>query len=72
MFSNLEHYDSCLAKKPIQTVQTQIRLLLHEEVVWSGSSLLLFWQTFVNSSSDNQRFICEQKEEEFEILEHLL
>ena len=45
---------SCLTKRPRQTVQTQIRLLLKKQSV-HGLPCLLFYRHFVNFSPDNQQ-----------------
>ena len=47
---------SCLPKRPRQTVQTQIRLLLKKQSD-QGLPCLLFWQAFVSFTAEKQHFI---------------
>ena len=47
---------SCLQKRTRQTVKTEISLKKQSD---QGLPCLLFRQVFVNSSLDNQYFICE-------------
>ena len=64
-----KHY-SCLTKRPRQTVQTQIRLLLTKQsdqglpVCYSGKHLVI-------SSSQTMILFEKRKSKVYEILEHL-